>query len=86
MRRVSYALEELQTGILEMFTDVEQLSRYKVDFGELTLVPRYIRPPRIAKPRRPKPPKPVASSRVCQYCRAQSPTHRCPVFIVGVST
>lgn len=83
MRRVSYALEELQTGILEMFTDVEQLSRYKVDFGELTLVPHHVRPERTTSTAAPKR---VASNRVCQYCRAQSPTHRCPVFIVGVST
>jgi hypothetical protein len=92
---VSYDSEELQIGILETFASTAALSRYKADFGELPARTRKSKAragslgPGINTQ---ESWQKMVTERIkrghvcCPHCGAIAPSHRCPVFIVGVST
>jgi hypothetical protein len=86
---MSYALEELRAGIVELFDDVADMSRYKVEFGTLPSVVflrGWVRKKARAAPVRrevnaPLPahaPREWRSKLVCFRCGARASLHRCP--------
>lgn len=76
---------DLQIGVLELFVDAAHLGRPKKYVNELQSA--FVRPepmPEEEAWRR----MATGNARVggCRYCGARSLAHRCPVFVVGVST
>lgn len=95
---MSYDPEELRVGILESFVDVARRGKYRTDFGELPSAFFRITAAKLAPPpkrerldpkviwRRAVDALVVGGYGVCTHCGARSSAHRCPVYVVGVST
>lgn len=91
---MTYAIDELRAGIVDMFDDAVRMSPYTVayeEFSAMSIFVRAQRPRRDPEERRPKGLGAIeARTRAtatlirkgqcaCVRCGSRSPTHRCPV-------
>lgn len=90
---MSYDPEELRIGVLEMFASTVALSQYRTNFGELPARTRKSSAGSLGPGLNTQEAwQKMVTARIqrghvcCPHCGAIAPSHRCPVFIVGVST